>query len=68
MLCKLLLIEKPQTTLQNKQTTVQSYQKMSNQNRKKNPGMKFALFNCTGEKEMDISGYLNSLHYFTFIW
>ena len=55
--------------LQNKQTTVYTklYQKMSNQNTKKNPGIKCALSNCKGEKGMDNFGYLNSLHYFTFI-
>ena len=65
---KFLSIKEPQTMLQNKQTTViQSYQKMLNQNIKKNPGMKCALSNCKGEKGMDNFGFLNSLHYFTFI-
>ena len=34
----LLSIKEPQTTLQNKETTVQNYQKMSNQKTKKNTG------------------------------
>ena len=54
--------------LQNKQTVyTKLYQKMSNQNTIKNPGIKCALSNCKGEKGMDNFGYLNSLHYFTFI-
>ena len=46
--------------LQNKGTNVQSYQKLLNQNTKKNSGIKFALFNCTGEMEMDNFGYLST--------
>ena len=66
---QLLSIKEPQTMLQSKQTTVSTklYQKMSNQNTKKNPGIKCALFNCKGEKGMDNFDYLNSLYYFTFI-
>ena len=42
---ELLSMKKPQTTLQNKETTAQSYQKMSNQNTKKSHGIKGALLN-----------------------
>ena len=35
--CELLSIKEPQTILQNKETTVQSYRKMSNQNNQKEP-------------------------------
>ena len=35
---ELLSIKEPQTTLQNKETIVESYQLMSNQNTKKRPG------------------------------
>ena len=48
-------MKEPQT-LQNKETTVQNYRKMSNQN--------IALFNCTGEMGMNNFGYLNSSFYF----
>ena len=58
--CELLLIKEPQTTLQNKETTVPSYRQMSNQNTTKSPGIEFALFKCTGEMEMDNFGYLNN--------
>ena len=66
---QLLSIKEPQAMLQNKQATVYTklYQKMSNQNTKKNPGIKCALFSCKGEKGMDNFGYLNSSYYFTFI-
>ena len=47
--------------LQNKETIVQSYCKMSNQNIKKSPGVKFALCNSTVKMRMDDFGYLNSL-------
>ena len=53
--CEILSIKEPQT-LQNKETTVQSYQKISNQNTKKSPGIEFALFNCTREMGMDYFG------------
>ena len=62
--CELLSIKEPHVTLQNKETTVQSYQKMSDQNAMKSPGIEFALFNCTGEIGMDNFGYLNSTLYF----
>ena len=68
--CELLLIKEPQTTFGNKETTVQSYRKMSNQNTKNISGIKLALFNSTGEKGMDNFGYLNSslsLFYFYFV-
>ena len=41
--CELLSIKEPQTTLQNKETTVQSYRKMSIQNTKKSLGTKLVL-------------------------
>ena len=49
--------------LQNKEANVQNYQKMLNQNTKKNPGIEFALFNCKGEMGMDNFGYLSNLLY-----
>ena len=52
---------KKHTTLQNKETTVQSYQKCLNQNTKKSPGIEGALFNCTGKMGMDNFGCLNRL-------
>ena len=45
---ELLSIKETQTTLQNKETTVQSYRKISNQNAKKSPGIEVVLFICTG--------------------
>ena len=39
--------------LQNKGTTVQNYQKMTNQNTKKSPGIEFAVLNRTGGMGMD---------------
>ena len=59
-----------QTLLQNKETTVQSSRKMSDQNTKKSPGIKVALFNGTGYMGMNIFGCLNrslSLFYFCFL-
>ena len=56
----------PQTMLQNKETTVQRYQKMSIQNTKKSPGIEVALFNCTGDMRMDNSFCLNSSSLFLF--
>ena len=53
MTSRLILIKEPQTTLQNKETTVQSYRKMLNQNTKKSPGIGFAICNCTEEMGMD---------------
>ena len=41
MFCELLSIKEPETTLQNKETNVQSYCKISNQNTKKSPGSGF---------------------------
>ena len=41
---------------------------MLNQNTKRDPGIKCALFNSKEEKGMDNFGYLNSLYYFTFIF
>ena len=64
MFCELLSIKEPHITLQNKETTVQSYQKMSNQNTKKSPGIEFVLFKCTREIGIDKFGYLNSALYF----
>ena len=62
--CELLSIKEPQATLQNKENSVQSYRRMSNQNTKKSPGIEFALFNCTEEMGMDNFGYVNSLFCF----
>ena len=45
---ELLSIKETQTTLQNKETTVQSYRKTSNKNAKKSPGIEVVLFICTG--------------------
>ena len=39
--------------LQSKETTVQSYWKMSNENTKKSPGIECASFNCMEEIEMN---------------
>ena len=64
--CELLSIKKAQTALQNKETTVQSYWKMSDQNTKKIPGIEVAFFNRTGEI-MDNFDYLNSSQYFYFV-
>ena len=52
--------KEPQITLQNKETAVQSHQKISIENTKKNLGIKVALFSCTGELVMDNFGCLNS--------
>ena len=62
--CKLLSIKEPQTTLQNKETTLQSYRKMSNKNTEKSQPIEGALFNWTGEMGMDNIGCLNSSLYF----
>ena len=52
--------------LQNKETTAQSYRKMSNQNTR-SPGPKFTLFNCMGRMEIDnFSCFNNSLVVFLF--
>ena len=41
------IIKKPQTTLQSKETTAQSYQKVLNENNiKKSYGIEFVFFNC----------------------
>ena len=40
---------------------------MSNQNYKKSPAIELALFNCTGEMNMDNFGYLNSSLYLYFV-
>ena len=66
---ELLSTKEPQETLQNKETTVQNYRKMSNQYTNESPRIEFALFNCT--REMGIgnfgkSEYLN-LFYFYFV-
>ena len=45
--------------MQNKETTVQSYQKMWNQNTKKSTGIEGALFNSMDEIGMDNFGCLN---------
>ena len=54
-----IVVFKEDMALQNKETTIQSYQKMLNQNTKKSPGIEFALFTCTGEMGMDSFGFLN---------
>ena len=59
---ELLSIKEPQT-LQNRETTVQSYRKISNHNTTTIPGIEFVLFNCTGEMGMDDFGYLKSSLY-----
>ena len=61
--CELLSFKEPQTTLQNKETDVQSYQKMSNQNTKNSLRIEFVFYNCTEDMGMDNFGYLNSSHY-----
>ena len=55
-------MKEPQT-LQNKETSIENYQEISNENTKNSPGIESALFNCTGEMRMDNFGYLNSLLY-----
>ena len=70
IICELLSIKEPQTTLQSKETILQSYRKMSNQNTKKSPGIKVALFNCTEGMGLDNFGCLNnslSLFYCYFV-
>ena len=42
--CELLSIKEPQTTLQNKETTVQISKKMLNQNTNKSPGDRGCTF------------------------
>ena len=51
--CELISIKELHTMLQSKETAVQNYWKMSNQNTKKSPGIQFKLFNCTGEMIID---------------
>ena len=46
--------------LQNKETTIQGYLEMSNQNIKKSPGIEGVLFKYTGEMGTDNFGCLNS--------
>ena len=52
--CELLSIKKPQTTLQNKETTVQSKRKMSIQNTKKSLGIEVVLLTERGRWEWTI--------------
>ena len=52
--------------LQNKETTVQRYQKILNQNTRKNPGIEVALFNFTGDMGIDNFGCLTSSFAFFF--
>ena len=52
--CELLSIKEPQTTLQNKETTVQSYRKMSIQNTKKSLGIEVVLLTVRGRWEWTI--------------
>ena len=58
--CELLSINGPEITLQNKEATVQTYWKKSNQNTEKSPRIDDALFNFTGEMGMDNFECLNS--------
>ena len=55
--------KEPQT-VQNKDTTVPNYWKMSNHNNKESPGIEFAFFRCTMGMGMDDIGYMNSSFYF----
>ena len=57
--CELLSIKEPQTMLQIKEITVQSYRKMWKPNIKKSPVVEFTPFNCTREMWMENFGYLN---------
>ena len=67
LFCDFLSIEQRKTTLQHKKTTVQSYRKMSIQNTKKSPAIKFALSNYTGVIGMDNFGFMSiSLSLFLF--
>ena len=52
MFCELLSIKEPQTTLQNKGTTMQSYRKMSIQNTKKSLGILLVLFYETAKEKL----------------
>ena len=53
--------------LQNKETIVQNYRKISNESSKKSHGIEFALFSGTVEIGMDNFDYLNnSLYLFLF--
>ena len=47
----LLSIKEPQATLQNKETTVQNYRKMSNQNTKKSTGIKLVKSTKTNPRD-----------------
>ena len=70
LFCELLSIKEPQTTFQNKETIVQSYQKMSNQNTKKRPETEVVLFNSKEDKKMNNFGCWNSslsLFYLCFV-
>ena len=60
MFCELLLIKKPQTSLQNKKYC---YAKL-NQNTKRSHGIEFALFNCKWDMGIDNFCYVNSSLYF----
>ena len=61
--CELLLIKEPQTTLQNKETTVQSCLEILKENTKKSSGIEGALFNCKGEMGMDNFACMNGSLY-----
>ena len=52
--------------LQNIETTVQSYQRMSNKNIKKGPGIEGALCNCMGKMRNYNFGCQNSLFFESF--
>ena len=55
LFCELLSIKEPQTTLQNKETTVQSYRRISNQSTSKRPEIEIALLTVSKKWEWIIS-------------
>ena len=66
--CELLSIKEPQTALQNKETTVQSYRKMSIQNTKKSLGIEDVLLTVRGRWEWTILVvWIAYLLYFCFV-
>ena len=66
--CELLSIKEPQTALQNKETTVQSYRKMPFQNTKKSLGIEVVLLTVRGRLEWTILVvWIAHLLYFYFV-
>ena len=66
--CELLSVKEPQTTLQNKETTVQSYRKMSIQNTKKSLSIEVVLLTVRGRWECTILVvWIAHLLYFYFV-